>query len=416
MGDTSSGDAAFAATQRLTRQHRLARIQRVAARAAISNPRIAGLATGVTITDNGASLPTTTPQGYLFNVVTPGVWTTCGGKPVTIGGKNLFYSSVIGTTGGNAGSSDGKQVNSWRAFVMVNSRYFAARLVPTTAPYRFLVDDKYVSLAGTVLGTTTGSTSQYVLLDFGTRALRQVTIEGNATCGLSGAYVENTGKVFPIDTSDDVRLAFLGDSYVGGSSATVLHDAVVPVMADWLGAKALASGSGGTGWNQSNATVYRFDQRIANGDLGLDTVAPDLICLMASVNDRSRDSAVVQANALAGLQAARGLYPTTPIVVFGCMPIPLGPLTGTPSLTSTEQAVQSAVATLNDPLCRFVPITLDPGGAWVTGSGAVGAETGTGNADWMFVADKVHPGDEGCALLGKRYALAALAALSQMQA
>ena len=105
------------------------------------------------------------------------------------------------------------------------------------------------------------------------------------------------------------------------------------------------------------------DERIAAGDLGMSYHAPEAIFLMASVNDRNRDSAVVQANALAGLVEARRQYPEVPIVVFGCIPAPAGPLTGSPSITSTEQAVAAAVAAFADPLCRFVPIAADPLGA-----------------------------------------------------
>ncbi|SFS10895.1 SGNH/GDSL hydrolase family protein [Sphingomonas jatrophae] len=393
-----------------------ARLLRVARAAHALNPRNAGPYAGPsTITDNGAAIPTQTSAAFPFTAAAPGVWTTNGGRPFSAGGAFRFQSATIFTSGGNGGLNDGKNVNFWRATANVHARYLAVKLYPTAASYRFIVDGRYVSPTGTVLATTTGGTAQHVLLDFATRGLRQVTIEGQGTCGFGGAYVEPTGKVFPVDTSEDVRLAFLGDSYVYGSAASHLADGLVPVMADWLGMRALASGSGGTGWNQTNqATAWRFDQRIAQGDLSLDTVPPDVIALMASVNDRLRDSAVVQANALTGLQTARALHPGVPILVFGCVPIPNGPLTGTPSLTSTEQAVQAAVTTFADPLCRFVPVTLDPAGAWSTGTGAIGAETGSGNADWLFVADKTHLSDEGCAAMGRRYAAAALGALGGM--
>jgi hypothetical protein len=67
-----------------------------------------------------------------------------------------------------------------------------------------------------------------------------------------------------------------------------------------------------------------------------------------------------------------------------------------------------------DPLTAFVPVSTDPGGAWVSGTGYVGNAHGDGNSDWLTSSDGTHPTDEGCATLGRRYAHAALAALDAM--
>ncbi|WP_315764605.1 SGNH/GDSL hydrolase family protein [Sphingomonas sp. Y38-1Y] len=403
-----------ASPARLDFAERHARLMRAARTAAISNPRSAGAYAGsLTITDNGAALPAVTPLHYPFGVPTTGVWRWHGGQFTASNGGGRFTSAIIDASTGNLGLGNGRASNFWRASVMVSARYLTLRLFPTSSPYRLLIDGRYVSLAGTTLATTTGTTHQYLLLDFGLRDVREVTLEGHASSGLVGGYVEATGRAWPVDHHDRPRVAFLGDSYVLGSAASLYGDGAAPMMGDWLGARMLASGSGGTGWNHANASVYRFDQRIAAGDLALDG-EPELICLMASVNDRARDAGVVQVNALAGLREARRRHPGVPIVVFGCMPAPLGPLTGTASITAAELAVQAAVSALADPLCRFVPVTTDLDGAWASGTGRAGATTGSGNADWMFASDGVHPSPEGCAALGKRYAQAAIAALGTM--
>lgn len=399
---------------------RLDRILRNAARAKLANPRNAGLATGVTITDTGATLPAAVSpsNGALITgnpAVDTGIWTVGGGKPLYVsyhasGNLYAFPSAYIAATGGTVGLNTGANNSCWRVSARAVSRYFAAKLRPTTVPYRVLVDGRYVSTAGTTLGTTSGSTPQYLLLDFGSRATRVVTIEGQAACGFGGAFVEATGKLWPDDRADTVRASFIGDSYVYGSAATALGDGIAPVLGDWLGAVMQASGSGGTGWvADAGGTAYRFDERIANGDIALGGTAPDILFLMASVNDRTSSAATVTANALAGLGAARALYPDTPIVVFGC-----AGASYVANVLANEAAVQAAVTQFADPLCAFVPVSTDAAGAWVSGSGKAGSTAGDGISDWATASDGTHPTDEGAAMLGRRYAMAALAALEAM--
>jgi hypothetical protein len=473
-----AGDFAFtqlpglrrAASQTQTQQthrHLLARLRSARSRALAANPRNAGLYTGsITIADNGAAVPAQVSRDYPCNSSSAGVWTTVGGARVNAGGLNRFCSAVIGTTSGTVGLNNGKNSNFWRVSVSMTGRYLAVRVGATSAAYRFLVNGQYVSKSGTVLGTTTGNTYQYLLLDFGARGNRIVTVEGWNACAFGGALTEATAILAPAPKSGRLRGVFLGDSYIVGSAAANYGDGLAPVLADYLGVDLMASGSGGTGWNQSLTTVYRFDQRIANGDLGLDGT-PEVIFLMASVNDRQRDQTVVQANALAGLQSARAQYPGVPIIVFGCAALPAGTLA---QVTATEQAVQAAVMAFADPLTAFVPVTTDALGAWDNGTGSelifnaplVGATSGTlatawtngtvsytilfsdgstrtasftqnstavtwtgavtadakanvyqsvGNSIYQFNQDWTHRNDEGCLNAGSRAADAAYAAL-----
>lgn len=385
-----------------------ARLLAAADRAQIANPRNAGIHAGpLTIIDRGASAPAETPALFPYGgAAAPGVWRTHGGAPQLVNGAWRFCSAVIGTTGGTLGLNNGRSANFWRARVEMNARYLTVRLFPSAMPYRLLVDGRYVSAGGTILSATSGATLQYLLLDFGTRGIRQVTIEGQYTQGFAGGFTEATGVLRAPD-DDAPALAFLGDSYAFGAAATQMGDGIVPVMGDWLGARVHASGSGGTGW--ATPANLRFDERIAAGDLMLGGVAPDLICLMASINDRARDMAQVTANAAAGLRATRAQHPGVPIVVFGCLPAATG---GT--VLACEQAVQAAVAQLRDAQTAFVAVTGDPAGAWITGTGRIGATTGAGSSDWATVSDGIHAGDEGCGYIGRRYAAAALAALRTM--
>jgi hypothetical protein len=294
----------------VSNQRLLNRLRRAANRAAANNPRTAGLhPTPPTITDNGATSPAiTSANPYGCNAANRGVWHVVGGR---YGSGGRISAGVLDTA-----PTDINTYARWE--VMADSRYFTARLGPTTVPYRFIVDGRYVSQSGTVLATTTGNTDQYVLLDFGTRAVRRIVVEAMRTGRLAGGFVEDGAALWPVDTSDVPYGVFLGDSYVFGSGPDFTADGVAVQMADRLGVALQASGSGGTGWNQTATGVHRFDQRIVNGDLGLAYQAPEVIFLHASVNDAyaGQSAATVQANALAGLRAARAQYPGVPIVVF----------------------------------------------------------------------------------------------------
>lgn len=455
-----------ASPRALANQRLLGRLRRAASRAALSNPRNAGLHPAPpTITDNGATNPAVTAAtAYPCNATTRGVWHVIGGRYGSGGRISAGVQDAVPT-----------DINTYARWeVMADSRYFTARVGPTTVPYRFLVDGRYVSLAGTVTGTTTGNTDQYLTLDFGSRAVRRIVVEAMRTGRLNGGFVEDGAALWPADQTEAPHAVFLGDSYVFGSGPDITADGVAVQMADRLGLSLQASGSGGTGWNQSATSVYRFDQRIANGDLALGYQAPEVIFLHASVNDAyaGQNAATLQANALSGLRSARAQFPGVPIVVFGCI---AAPNRTAATITTAEAAVSAAVAALGDPLCRFVPVDGDPGGKWVTGlgselrftaplnaatsatlatawpagtsaasytilfsdgssrvasltqgstavtwSGAVTAGATAmirqteGNARFTMSGDWIHPSNYGAAYLGERYARSALAALEAM--
>jgi hypothetical protein len=450
----------------LANQRRLERLRRAAARAMLANPRVSGHYPQTTvITDQGATNPAiTAATSYPCNAPDRGVWHVVGGR-YGIGGRISAGVQDVADT----------EINSYARWeVMADSRYLTARLGPTTVPYRFLVDGRYISLAGTVLGTTTGNIDQYVTLDFGTRAVRRIAIEAMRTGKLAGGSVEDGAALWPVDVSDVPHAVFLGDSYVFGSGPDMAADGVALQMADRMGLALQASGSGGTGWNQTATNVLRFDQRIAGGDLGLAYYPPEVVFLHASVNDAyaGQDYAAVQAHALAGLRTARAQFPGVPLVVFGCI---AAPNRVAAQVAACEAAVAGAVAAFADPLCRFVPIDGDPGGKWITGlgseirftappTGATGAtlaapwpagtsatsytivfsdgstrlasltQNGTavtwtgavtaaasamvrqteGNARFTICADWVHPSAYGAAYIGERYARGALAAIESM--
>lgn len=450
----------------LANQRRLARLRRAAIRAATTNPRTAGIhPQPPVITDHGSASPAiTAATPYPCNAVSRGVWHVVGGR----------YGSG-GRIAAGVQDAAGTEINSTARWeVMADSRYLTVRLGPTTVPYRFLVDGRYLSLAGTTLGATSGNVDQYLTLDFGSRALRRIAVEAMRSGRLAGGFVEDGAALWPVDVSDVPCAVFLGDSYVFGAGPDLTADGVAMQMADRLGLALQASGSGGTGWNQTATGVLRFDQRIAGGDLDCAYAPPEVIFLHASVNDAhaSQNFATVQAHAHTGLRAARAQFPGVPIVVFGCI---AAPNRAGAHVAACEAAVAEAVAMFADPLCRFVPIDSDRGGKWITGLGSelrftaplanattatlatpwpagtsattytivfsdgstrlasltqngtavswTGAVTASaiamvrqteGNARFTIGPDWIHPSGYGAAYIGERYARGALAALESM--
>lgn len=454
---------------------RVEAILRNASKASLRNPRNAGtLASGVTIT-SGAGIPAQTPVTYAFDQSNLGPFHVVGGKLLLASPFNYVAPAIQDAAGTKA-------YTYCRINFMAYSRYVAIRLgAQASSPYRILVNGQYLDPAAFAASgyPFAPTATTYYLMDFGTRAERRITVEGQQNnANFTTAYVEASGKIYRPDTSDHVNAVFLGDSYAQGLAADFKGDGFAVQMADRLGMQLTSSGVGGTSWDHQNrydattnaAGTYGFDQRIANGDLTLSYQTPNVIFLMASVNDKSRNQALVQARTLAGLQAARSQFPNAVIIVFGC-----AGATYLSTVLATEAAVQAAVTAFADPFTAFVPISTDPLGAVMSGDGyqlkltgsvtaataatlavpwafttqtlnflfddgslrtgtltlnsaaitwtggavtagpLVGAYTTTmGNTIWGIVQDGTHLTPEGCTYFGNRYALKVITALKNM--
>lgn len=311
-------------------------------------------------------------------------------------------SAVIATTGGNLGTNDGAYGTYSRVGFWLDDITFAARVYPTSERYRLIVDGQYADATGVLTSQSTGVVHEYLQWTFATRAMRYIEIEMQKTCGFIGLYRGATGFNWKPPAAERFRSVLLLDSYAEGAGATALGDGLGAVMADYLGTRHSNSGSPGTGWANTGAT-YRFHERIANGDLSLGGT-PDVIATGGSYNDRGRtgfDGTPVQANCLTGLQSARALHPGVPIIVFGVWPARSGPgQIGNTSadIITPENAVQAAVAAFADPLTRFISVSTIP---VISGTGRVGATTGTGNSDLYTSSDDIHPPTAGHAFIGK---------------
>ncbi len=386
---------------RALRLSRLDQLLRSAEKSRQSNPRNAGLASGVTVTAEGTTNPAGLTKAYLYPSNTDKFAVSGGQFAEVTSGLYRLRAAVIAETGGNLAMNDGSQGTYGRVRIMTDASKMSWRVGPTSAAYRFLVDGQYVSASGTTTVNSGGATHEYISLDFGSSAVREVTLEMQLACALVGAYVGPTESIWAPE-DDRLNLVLLGDSMVYGTNTSLKGDAYGAVLADWLGVNGQNSGSGGTGW--ATPTNYRFDERIDNGDLELGG-SPDIIVLTASYNDRALSQATVTANALSGMLSARSQYPSVPIFVMGCLPGATGPSS---QIVATEAAVKSAFDSFGDPFSAFVPISESTTAGWITGTGAVGSTTGTGNSDRYTDADTVHPNEDGHDYIGRQAAAAAV--------
>jgi hypothetical protein len=125
-----------------------------------------------------------------------------------------------------------------------------------------------------------------------------------------------------------------------------------------------------------------------------------VLLIVGSGNDDSFAASTLQADALATFQAYRAALPTVLVIVLGVDAGSTGPSAGR---LATEAAVKAAFTAWADPNSYFIPVSNDPAGSWFSGTGYVGATTGTGNRD-RYGQDGAHPNDAGHLFRGRRIA------------
>lgn len=300
-----------------------------------------------------------------------------GGRMFLVGGNYRIYSADIGATGGNGGSNDGKECSGWRADVSTSAPIVTFRIAPTTSGYRFIVDGQYVSLTPTQTVGTTGSTSEYFKVDFGSSVMRQISIEGERTCGLVSVWVAS-GQTCARPTTEAKRISFAGDSFTFGSGATSLGDSYGWVTADMLGFRhALLSGSGGTGYVATGASAVKLFDRLSDIN---DRGPHDIIVCAMGVNDIGQSAASITGQVLGCLLNLRRTNRSAQIFVVGPWDVnaPAAPVA---NYATTKAAILAGI----------------PSGAGITFLDAEGVS--------YTKSDATHPDTAGHATLGAWLAL-----------
>lgn len=290
------------------------------------------------------------------------------------------------------------------------------------------------------LGLTTSAGTTYTLrLVWGASARRRITVHADSINGWPGIRVPYSASVAPGPSLP--RVAFVGDSFFGGSSPSPLLQASGFRMAQLMGVDPVIAAVGGTGYVAGSET-YGSTARRAK----VTAKAPELIVFSGSVNDGSTGIQTAAAACFAAYQAA---LPDVPCIVFGPQPsnatdtissgraatiaavkaaadaasnvIAFRDMVGTAGGTVPPAWVSGAtyntgdLVTYKGSVFRWVAATgstgttvPDNGIFWAlvtyqyAGTGKGGTTTGDGNRDFYLSSDGVHPTVDGSLALAIR--------------
>lgn len=295
-------------------------------------------------------------------------------------------------------------------------------LVNSTVPARIFVgspsgyDMVQVDAGGVAMGAT--NPNYYTITWASGRKLRRYRIEMSNTqnSNLNGYAIGSTSVMYA-PRVDALQGIFITDSYGGTTSPSAGFNsdflAVAALRyagiryAQGCGQAGAGYEAGSTSWNGSGTTA-RIDLLFSNGGFALPsqystgvTFDPAVVCFAAGYNDVAGTPANITANALTAFRGARTLWPNAVIIVFGPQN---GAHNSSAGALASEAAILSAFNTWADARSAFVPVLNDPAGAWVRGTGFVGATNGTGNSDFYTGADGTHPPIWGAEYMARRYA------------
>jgi lysophospholipase L1-like esterase len=192
-------------------------------------------------------------------------------------------------------------------------------------------------------------------------------------------------------------VALIGDSYTNGTGANNQLTSFPVTVGNMLNVEMYQCGIGGTGYAQG--TTFGDSSRIQP----LSTIKPNEIWFFGSINDGSYSSSQVVAAAQAAWAAAKAASPTSVIRVYGVQAN-----SGSMSAGNTANNTALKAAALAAGFSFFDPINE----GWITGTGHVGALTGSGNADIMIGSDGIHPTQAGHDYYARRIAADYVASLN----
>ncbi|WEK62801.1 MAG: SGNH/GDSL hydrolase family protein [Candidatus Microbacterium colombiense] len=130
----------------------------------------------------------------------------------------------------------------------------------------------------------------------------------------------------PLVLPEHPRVLVFGDSWTYGSAATVPTEGYAYQLASLLDGETIVDGVRGSGYLKPGIDGPTFGERIAALD---PTLAPDLIIMQGSINDRAQGTAGYREAVTAAWDALAATYPDATIVVLGPAPheLPVGAAT-----------------------------------------------------------------------------------------
>jgi lysophospholipase L1-like esterase len=327
----------------------------------------------------------------LFNG-TPGAGTLNTHRRFGLSGTPMRYRS---TPIDLAQTANGSGVSGWS---YISGYYYGSKvefnligMQVGTATYQVYVDDVPVTVDP--VSVTTAVARYRLSVAFGAAGLRKITLAIGTGFGIDVIQVGPTDTWAPAPYRS-VPIGVVGDSFAtGGASqsngwAQRLHQLCPPLDLN-------AGIFSGTGFTTSNG--YGADGRVAL----IAETNPVLILFQGSTNDSSATQAELTAAVIAAIAAYRTACPRARFMITG-------PIGRTATYAAFHARMEIAAAAAG---ATFVhTIGTGAGQDWLTGTGRVGATTGTGNSDLFVTSDALHPTQAGTDYIAMRLA-AAIAAL-----
>jgi lysophospholipase L1-like esterase len=279
-----------------------------------------------------------------------------------------------------------------------------------------------------VAGAPLSAPNTWVRFDFGSAAIRQISIYARSSQGPCAIAVAANDLLEAWDRSGEASFGAMADSYGGAFAPHWGVSGPFWEAAALLGIAHLDQDAArGTGYAPNNANVdarnpgNAFRARLASNVNAL----PDLFLSAGGINDNNSIAApplyASAADALAGFNAGvagfyQDLRAALPVAVLAAtgpwaprQVIPTDPVAQ--SKADTIRAALQAVGgpwvfldNLNGGWVNSAGAFSAPEGPWQTGTGNSGAPAFDGNGDLYLAADGVHPSEAGNVYLGTRIA------------
>lgn len=351
-----------------------------------------------TVSTGTASLDAALTNSYMVTT-TPTAFRTSGGTP-TIFSTNFWTFPVVNVVSGSGNLGGTANAVGYAVEFMADADRVQIQVLRGTSTLGIMVEVDGQRMTSVPLSWTATGSTMYILADFGVRAIRKFRVEGDQYGGFRGVNVRPTCTVWKPPGPPEITVAVVGDSVAAQTGATRPNGGFVSSIGKLLGwndIRAVALSGSGYVLAGASGCVFGHSSRVA------DTVAcnPQVVIIPGSTNDLGQSG--VSAAALAAWQAYRTALPNTPIVIGGIFPGAGGP---SAALLALETLLKTTFDTWADPNSYWVPISTDPAGPWISGTGKVGSTNASGNSDIYVSSDGVHPSQAGHDFYARRWAAA----------
>ena len=251
------------------------------------------------------------------------------------------------------------------------------------------LDGKGWQIAGTVTSGDSGAGQHFVLIDWtGASAPTKPRLYKFLADGSQQFYAVKCaldGTIWRYQSTSPT-IVVIGDSFAEGGAANYI-DGYVQQLAFTLGVdNVVASGSGGTGLLQTNASRVNYLNRV---DWTLNNIPGDIYIVQGTQNDNNFSAS--QVSTQLGLVDARikALRPAARRLVLGVWNARLGAIvdSGGSTPASNNAAMAAYAAAQGIPFIDWSD--------WITGSGNTSSPNNTGTADRYTVNDNTHPSVAG---------------------